>query len=55
MNSLVDSLMIDDHLPVEHDEILALPSQNDPIYNGKELSRLLQRGPMDRLVMLSNK
>lgn len=55
MNRLVDSLMINDHLPVEHDEILALPSQNDPIYNSKELSQLLQREPMDRLVMLSNK
>lgn len=39
--SLVDSLMVNIVLPVERGEILALPSENDPIYNGKELSQLL--------------
>lgn len=46
--------MVKNHLPVEHGEILALPSQNGPTYNGKELYQLLHREPMDRLVMLSN-
>lgn len=47
--------MISNNLPVEHDEMLALPFENDPIYNGRELFQVLQRESKDALAQLSNK